>query len=68
MKAELENVQKEVRKDVDKGNKIIQILREEQSKGSEVAEIMAGFRERCCQDIKAMERLEELTKSKVRLG
>ncbi len=65
MKAELENVQKEFRKDVDK---VIEILREEQSKGSEVAEILARMREGARQDIKDLERLEELKKSKVRLG
>jgi hypothetical protein len=63
-----EKVRNEVRKDVDEANVVIKILKEEHRKGSVLAKIVAGFRERCCQDIEDLQQLEELNNPKVRLG
>jgi len=68
LKSVPKEIRKELRSEVDEANVVIENLREERTKGSEVAEIMAQMRKGARQDIRDLERLEELKNFKVRLG
>ena len=58
LKSVPKEIRKELRSEVDEANVVIENLREERTKGSEVAEIMARMRKGARQDIRDLERLE----------